>query len=75
MSYMKMKELLGDNISLLSKLESLNIAPTLPALPGSMKPRLERSVPWHRGSTVFWPMLHCDAQIKSPEIVWCMLVS
>ena len=34
-----MKELLGDNISLLSQLESLNIAPNLPALPGSMKPR------------------------------------
>ena len=39
-AYVDMKELLGDNISLLSQLESLNIAQTLPALPGSMKPRL-----------------------------------
>ena len=39
-AYVDMKELVGDNISLLSQLESLNIAPTLLALPGSMKPRL-----------------------------------
>ena len=73
-AYVDMKELLGDNISLLRQLESLNIAQTLPALPGSISLDLERSVPWHRGSTVFWPMLHCDAQTKSPEIIWCMLV-
>ena len=36
-AYVDMKELLGDNILLLSQLESLNIAPTLP---GSKKPRL-----------------------------------
>ena len=35
-----MRDLLGDNISLLRKLESVNIATTLPALPGTMKPRL-----------------------------------
>ena len=35
-----MRDLLGDNISLLRELESANIATTLPALPGTMKPRL-----------------------------------
>ena len=35
-----MRDLLGDNISLLRELESVNIATTLPALPGTMKPRL-----------------------------------
>ena len=35
-----MRDLLGDNISLLRELGSVNIATTLPALPGTMKPRL-----------------------------------
>ena len=39
-TYVDMKELLGDNISLLKQLESLNISATLPALPGTLKPRL-----------------------------------
>ena len=39
-SYVDMKELLGDNISLLSQLEGLNISATLPAHPDSMKSRL-----------------------------------
>ena len=34
-----------------------------------MKPRLERSVPWHCGSTVFWPLLYCDAQIESRNLL------
>ena len=38
--YVEMRDLLGDNISLLRKLESVNIATTLPALPDTMKPRL-----------------------------------
>ena len=39
-AYVEMRDLLGDNISLLRELESVNIATTLPALPGTMKPRL-----------------------------------
>ena len=73
-AYVNMQELLGDNISLLSQLESLNIAQTLPALPGSMKPRLREVSSLASWLYCFWPMLHCDAQTKSPEIVWCMLV-
>lgn len=38
--YVDLKELLGDNISLLSRLESVNTLTTLPAMPGVMKPRL-----------------------------------
>ena len=38
--YVDMKELLRDNIALLRQLEGLNIATTLPALPGALKPRL-----------------------------------
>ena len=38
-AYAEMRDLLGDNISLLRELESVNIATTLPALPGTMKPR------------------------------------
>ena len=38
-AYVDMKELLGDNISLLQQLEAMNMTATLPALPGSMKPR------------------------------------
>ena len=59
--YVEMKELLGDNISLLNELESLNVATTLPALPGTAKPRL-RGV-----STASWPTLLFDAQTKSQE--------
>ena len=39
-AYVDMKEFLGDNLSLLRQLESLNITTTLSALPGVMKPRL-----------------------------------
>ena len=38
--YVEIKELLGDNISLLNELESLNVVTTLPALPGNAKPQL-----------------------------------
>ena len=39
-AHVDMKELLGDNISLLQQLEALNVTTTLPVLPGVMKPRL-----------------------------------
>ena len=39
-TYTDMKELLGDNISLLLQLDTMNMTATLPALPGAMKPRL-----------------------------------
>ena len=59
--YVEMKELLGDNISLLNELESLNVATTLPALPGTAKP-------WLRGvSTASWPTLLFDGHTKSQE--------
>ena len=74
-SYVDMKELLGDNISLLQQLEGLNTMPTLPALPGSMKPRLREITSLALWLYCFWLMLPCDAQTSSPGIGSCMRAS
>ena len=59
---------------MLSQLESLNILATLPALPGSMKPRL-REV-WHRDSTGFFTYvaLRCPDKETRDRLVYARLM-